>query len=381
MEKKSWPEILEMVRTDETINFFARVATAWSAISVDVLMMQMQARGIHINAVIGIPPHPTLGNLIGPEHFLNSCSQYYIIEGSDEWKYMAEMSKGNSTKEYYKTVFRPNRSKNPIYYASFDFNTPPAVRANQFRFLGRDVIVCDFEEGFASYAGVFVHNYPDFSELKTLGDLRGYLRYTLMGKYFYKLYHRTFSSMTLRFTRKGLMLNKSIVPYYREVFRKRNELLKPALDRELLSHSIMLCTIGWRREELKTDDDLRVQRLVCKALKDKGYHIYLKSHPRDTFTPQYAEELGCDILEAPGLSMEGMCEFAQPLAVISFHSTTLVNPQIFWNIPTICISEMLDPSQISSRIQNEVVQFKHTFRNFVHFCQSADEVADTLATL
>ena len=72
--------------------------------------------------------------------------------------------------------------------------------------------------------------------------------------------------------------------------------------------------------------------------------------------------------------MESLCEYAKPKAIISFASTVLVNPSIFWNIPTFCISDMLNGEKIDRLYLNELIEFKKVFKNYIHFVKDSKEI-------
>lgn len=377
IQEMTWPSVLEKVNNDTSINFLARVTTVWSAISLDALFLMMESKGIMINGVIGIDEHKIAGYLIDPSFFTNKCCTYYNIPYSEtkevnENAYISAKNKGKA--EFYKTVFQTGKNRAPLYYGLWNSNIPPAIVSQDLTFLNRQIIVCHYEEGIGIYSGFFAHVYQDLNEVDSLGALKGYLRNIFIGKHLYSMFHKSYNSLTLCQSANGWIPCKEVIPYYRQVFRRKNEIANPQIDREELSKSIIICTIAWRRDEIQTEEDIRVLREVCGTLNGRGYRLFLKPHPRDTFTPRYADELGVKILDVKGLSLECLCEYAQPKAIVSFHSSTLVNPTVFWNIPTICLANMMEKEKLSENYKTEISKFKKTFGGIVHFVSSADEI-------
>lgn len=111
-----------------------------------------------------------------------------------------------------------------------------------------------------------------------------------------------------------------------------------------------------------------MMKQMCDYLYLNGYKLLLKAHPCDLFYPSKIDELHCELLNIPGLSMESLCGYAKPQAVVSFASTTLINPYVFWKIPTFCLTDMLDRTKMKSYL-DEIDSFKRTYKNFVHFVQ------------
>ena len=375
----SWNDALEIVSKDTSINLFSKVVTLWNALSLDALIMSLQSKGYIIKAYVVIAEHFSAGYLIDESCFVNQCSRFAYLpsKGKDS---DAEIAVPNiSIKDYYKFILSKKSSQNPLLYAYYNHTVPAALYPLSLEpVLNRTVIPCQIEEGVGAYMGTFDKTYPSFFQIRSLGEFRIYIRYSFVGGLIYKLLHPTYNSLTLRSSLTGLKVNKEILPYYRQIFEQRNSSIESQIDRKIMSKSIVICTVGWRRNEIQENEDFRVLKLVCDYLHAQGHHLFLKPHPRDSFFETQLETLHCDLLKVTGLTMESLCAQCQPKAIISFSSTTLINPKIFWNVPTYCVAGMLQRDKLSEIYVDEIDSFKRTFRNFVEFPKDVSEMSNII---
>lgn len=377
MERKfiSWSQALDFVKKDKSYNMLARLGTLWNILSLDALVLSLKQKGVAVKALVVITEHPKNGYLVDESCFVNDSYTFFYMPASENGKDSIETISNFSFLGYYKFLLHHRSLDNGLMVVTFNHTLPDIVLAASVEpYTDRDAIPCLIEEGFAAYSGTYDKTYPTLSSIKSIGELRSYFRYIIFGRWVYRILHPTFNSLTLHKGLSGLKINKKILPFYREVFQKRILSVNNSFNWEKLPKSIVICTVGWHREKIREDEDFRVLKQVCDYLSSLGYNLILKPHPRDTFFEHHLQELNCSLMKVPGLSMEGMCTKSQPKAVISFSSTTLVNPKIFWNIPTYSIADMLDRNKIDKFYIDEIDNFKRTFRGVVQFVKTPQEI-------
>ena len=377
-------EFLDIVRNDDTINFTALAVTQWNALSIDALIYYLIDQGYKINASIVIAEHFKNGFLIDESFFTNACAHYYRLPYSshkerEERKIFVStvISKIKELFGYYRIVFSCHKvtpSHNVLFYSTFNFYTPDVEILKSIGKFNRPVVVCRTDEGVGTYLGTFFKMYPSIKEVRNIKELHGYIRTVFFGKIVYRWLHKTFSSLTFIDSINGLRVNSAIIPYYRKVFGIRGKHINLDIEKSEIESSIIICSSSMKRELVKDDEDLRVMKEVCDELYKRGYKLLLKPHPRDSFFPTQLETLHCTLLNVPGLSMEGLCEYANPIAVVSFTSTVLINPAIFWNIPTYCISDMLNWEKIDRMYQEEAIKFGRTFGKYVRIVKKTEDI-------
>lgn len=383
----SWSEAIEIVRKNHTINFIAKAVTQWNALSIDALLFYLESKGYIINAAIIIAEHYSSGYLIDESFFTNKCAKYFLLSYKsqteeknnkcDNRKVEGIKQKLSDAIDFYKIIFTPRsfciNKKDVLFYSTFDYTIPDSIIIQKLGNMGRPIVTCRTEEGIGPYMGTFNKAYVVIPKIWNLKEIHGYFRAVFMGRIVYRFFHKTYNSLTFKHTLRGLKRNKSIIPFYHKVFSIRNTIVRPQIDKNLMANSVIICTASWKRHLIENDEDLIVLRMVCDNLHRRGFSLLLKAHPRDLFFPTKLVELHCTLLDVPGLSMESLCEFSKPKAVISFASTTLVNPSLFWNIPTYCVTDMLNRNNVKAYI-DEIDSFKRIFKNFVHFVKSPDEI-------
>lgn len=370
----SWQQTLDIVREDSRINLIATAVTPWNALSIDALLSYLSDLHINIHAIIVIAEHYQAGYMIDEGSFSNTCSEYYRLPYSDKTQNRTLASKIEFL-TYYRNVFNLTHDKSPIlYYVTFNHTIPDILIAQSVgERTKRRICVCHSEEGVGAYMGTFDKTYPKFRDIHSIGEFRSFVRYSLFGKTIYRSTHKTYNSLTLKDSWSGLAINQGIVPYYHKIFSKKCLNIDFGLEKEEIAHSVVICTTAWRRNEIIDDEDTRVLTNVCEYLTDKNIKLLLKPHPRDKHFITIADYLHCKIL-AVGSPIEIVCEYAQPRAIISFSSTTLVNPAIFWNIPTFCLTGMLNREKISDFYLDEIDSFKRTFGNFVKHVRRCEDI-------
>lgn len=375
----TWVDVLQQIKSDTSINFVARATTPWNAISIDALILKLQALGIRVNAIIAIDEHPLAGFMIREKSFVNKVSCYCFLrckkeKSTEENRYINEQCMVNGFRHTAKVVFGNSSYDNILYFATYNANTPDAILAVQYEFLKRKIVICRTEEGVGAYMGTFDKTYQGLRNISTLGDLKGYILTILLGKYVYRLFHKGYNSLTLKDSIRGLVVDESNLQYYLEVFQQQLSDLYICLDKDMISKSVLVCTTAWRRDEIKDDEDFRILKQVCDELHNRGFKLLLKTHPRDSYFKTRVDDLHCTHLEVENISMETIISCAKPLAMISFSSTTLVNAKIFGKVPVYCLSDMLDRSKISSFYLDEIDSFKRTFKHIVRFITSAEDI-------
>lgn len=378
---------LEAVRIDNSINFIAIAYTPWHAISIDSLILKLQSQGEQIKASIVLMEHPSTGWSISKDCFINNCSIFYKQSYKQEHGFHSVLISNvekrsiiNHLKDtilYYSFYFRdvvPSKNKRKIYFVVNSFFQPCIIRELHYSF-GRHVIVSYSEEGVASYMGTIKSPYSSVKDIHAFSDLKKYLKEYLLDQCFYTLLHKTESVKILKKSWNQFKIVHSVIPFYTKVLEAISEKSSVKIEgKNRISESILICTTAWERKKITAEEDLRVLSIVCSFLKGQGYNLLLKTHPRDSYFEAKADSLFCSLVKSSNASVESICIKARPIAIISFSSTTLITPHIFWNIPVFCISDMLDRSKIDDFYLKEIDSFKNTFLKIVNFPQSEKDI-------
>lgn len=360
---------------DGDYNLVAVAITPWHAISIDALILYLQAKDIKIKAAISILPHYKTGYAINENYFINKCSTYYLYsykELSKEKTFdnASIIKKLKNLTKHYWCIFRDEfllRNNGNLYYASSIHYATKIRKCSEKQ--QKHVIICSSEEGVATYMGTMKASQIKYRRGVGLKNI-----IFDMADLWYMIIHSKETCKILKKNIWGWSVNQRIIPYYRKVFDCLNEKFGCHIDKNMLSQSIIVCTTAWERDLIYKNEDYEVLKKVCKYLEGCGYNLLLKTHPRDEFYKTKVEELGCSLLNSGGMSIECICEYCTPKAIISFSSTALITAKIFWNIPVFCLSDMLDRQNIDPFYLNEIDCFKRTFYRQVKFVKSVTEI-------
>ena len=383
-------DVFPYIEDNNTINFLSIAISPWHALGIDAMLAYLNDNGKNLQALIIIMEHPTAGFLINESCFTNKCSTYLKLpkKVKTEETVNVKPTKDNKYKKtstalnykelayfYTKHLFEDMHSssnKQDFYYSDPNYTLPHIVSG--LRVKGKHVIYCLTEEGYAGYMNQFLPDFCHCNYIKDFKTLRGYIRNYIFGYRFYHLIHPMLTARIFVKTPLGLKINKPIIPYFRNVFDLRNFQNETNFDKSFISIAIIVCTPFWGRDIIKDNEDYRILKNVCTYFLDKGITFILKTHPRDTFYTKRSSDLGCTPFDSQGLSIEAICAYQRPLAVIGFSSTALVNTKVFWNIPTYCLTDLLDNSKLSGFLKKEINSFKRLFHRHVCFVKKISEI-------
>lgn len=374
----TWEDILDLIRQDKSINFFAFAVSPWHALSIDATLLWLQKeRHIELNGIICCASHSETGWAIDESYFESKCAQIYSLTYGNShmhnsfktvmklyWKRILE----------YKYIFADwiNWRKLPTFYFICPYQ-PLLLDIMRLHSVDKYVKCVTCDEGVATYMSTLKPKLNPIHSLRDIWRYRHFVRENFLGREVRAILHGDISTYIFLKEKGRLVVNNSIIPYYREVFKERCYALYK--DRKFdISDAVVVCTTAWQRDEIQDNEDLRVLLLVCETIKSKGSRLLLKTHPRDTFFVHYAQQMGTEVLDEWGMSMELMCEISQPKAIVSFSSTTLIVPKVFWSISCFCLTEMLDRTKIGNRYLEEIDSFKHAFGNMVTYVQDLNDL-------
>lgn len=370
----SW---IEAVRDNPQYNFVAVAYTPWHAISIDSLILYLQHSGNVINAAIIITSHPQTGWAIDETFFTNTCSTFYAdpsIAVKETPTITTKEKLYRSFKNilfFFKNISNIKNKKN-IYYVTNCFPNMHIVHNLHYNY-NKFVTIAYSDEGVASYMGTLKDPESKLLNKSRISSYIIYLNNYILGNKLYGLTHKSVNGRLLKKNIFGLSVNKKMLPYYTSTINNLYS-QKKRKNIQTKSNAFIICTTAWQREEIKKDEDLKVLKQICKYLNAHGQILLLKTHPRDSFFKEKIEYLNCEPLDDNGLPLECICSEIKPAGIISFSSTVLITANILWNIPTYCISNLLNKKNIGNIYIEEIERFKKTFTGFTYFINRESDI-------
>lgn len=365
----SYKDLLNWLERNPNINFVGRAITPWHAIGVDAAIKYLQNQGKSMNGLCLVLPHKQTGFSCREDVFLNNVSEKMCLDIqasglSDFFKKIV----------YYFFLFFGNKSSGSDFYI-IGSQADAIVASIAYRFFPKrrfKFILVD--EGVAAYMGTLKRKKPKVKSLSSLIDVVKYFHFYYMGTVFVAKHHDIKDCRLLKKIGERLAPNDFIIPFYKQAISERkNTFLERtiSIDKE---RTFVICTTAWARDKIEDDEDLRVLKIVCDSLHHRGFDLLLKTHPRDSFFSNHAEELHCKPIDLGRGSMESICAQISFKGVISFSSTVLVTAKLLYGISSYCLSDMLCRDKINSFYLEEIDSFKKTFFSNVSFISNAREI-------
>ena len=378
----SYDAFIERAAKDQSVNFVAFVITPWHAISLDASLRYLQSKGIKLNGMVLVFPHDVTGVNVTKDSFLQ---ENYTIYVQDEAIHNGQERKISAEK--YKFRFFLTRRKEHLCFVGYilfggiNWFRLPDMYLIKTVFPDPHIGLKMLDKGkFTQYVCMDegVGTYTPFNDFKPKSiDVRLWFRYfreVVLGHQWISCFHRVTKTMILNNERNILYPRKEVIPYYRQVIEKHVYLSKNKYD---LSNAIVIATsVYYEEREHYHGEDVRVWTKVCELLHTIGCEIYMKPHPRDTYFRQYANEWHCKLIDTSCQSMETLCAISQPKCIIGGPSTALVTANLLYDIPVICMYDLMNQDKCSNRIKSEVNYIKKMFMNFIQYPNNMHELEE-----
>lgn len=364
-------DLVSYVNNHPDYNFLAKVFTPWHMIGVKATLAKLKKEAINMRGVGIVNPHPLTGYAIHESEFPKecvytcSCDTTTVVENILADKY-----------QFYKYLFtdiKASPQKQDFYIIAPVVDT---ILASQVYHVlpDRHIKFILFDEGVATYINTL---WPRPNPFRGWGNFVQFLRYLhchIMGEVFVEQTRKIHRNQLFIYSTTGQLLqNRDIYPYYIEVLSQKAEITFLGKDLDQIKNSVVICTTAWDRSKIIKDEDFVVLKNICDYIHSKGFQLLLKPHPRDTFFTSKAKLLHAQVIDS-SLPMESICIKYPPRCVISYSSTVLVTAKIFWNIPTYCLSDMLNRSCIDEFYLQEIDGFKRVFKNIVSFPKKNEQI-------
>lgn len=370
-------ELIEIIKAKD-INFIATAITPWHAHGVDCCYQKLTDDRVEVRGVVLICKHRDSGFVIDKSHFINQdCIIYY-------YEPVYSKSTGSLLSNlkflYYSPtkIARNKRYNKDIYIASpwqINIGIIHSLRLFDHKIYPRFMI---FEEGLATY-------FPcaqSFSRMwyNTSRNSKGLKRivafaYNVTIK---KLKSRAirkipFQNLNLLLDNNGkLNVNNEATAYYNRVIHMRER--HSNNDFSMFENAVVICTMAYFRTHTNKEADIKLLNMLICAVRESGYKVILKPHPREVDYSEYYSSLDCEISNDRTMTMEQIMANAKDLrAVVSFSSTALVTAKLLFGVKAISILGLLDLNNYSEYVQDEMTSFTNVFGGLIDLPKTADE--------
>ena len=369
---------------DKDINFIAFVVTPWHAISLDATLLYLQSKGKNLKGMVLISPHINSGINVTRDSFLGLNYELFIHDESlpvdttsdllptkSRWRKFIDRRRNH--REFYRYVLFGgiNWRRLPELYI-INQNNPETLLGLRMRNYRHARFVLN-DEGIGSYGSYFHMEAPIGDKWKGIRAWMNYFREEILARQWICKFHQAIYTTIFKVGGRPLVPNKKVLPYYNQVLVEHANQSKMDIHIDLSRAIVIAPSVYIEEKELYFGEDERIWQEICDALYNKGYKLYMKPHPRDKYFKSKAVEWHCELIDREGLSMEELCAISKPMCVIGCPSTALVTASLFYDIPAVCIVDMMNQSIVDlAKIGLE--EYKRMFGSLVKYPKTMEEL-------
>lgn len=372
-------ELIEIIKAKD-INFIATAITPLHAHGVDCCYQKLTDDGVEVRGIVLIYKHRDSGFVIDKSHFINQDCIIYYYEPVYSQSIGSLLS--NLKFLYYSPtkIARNKRYNKDIYIASawqINIGIIHSLRLLDHKIYPRFMI---FEEGLATYFPCeqsFSRMWYNTNRNRNSNGLKRIVAFTY-NLAIKKLKSRAitkipFQNLNLLLDNNGkLNVNNEATVYYNRVIHMRESHSNNNFS--MFENSVVICTMAYPRTHTNKETDIKLLNMLIFTVRESGYKVILKPHPREIDCDEYYSSLECEILNDRTMSMEQIMANAKDLrAVISFSSTALVTAKLLFGIKAISILDLLYLNNYSEYVQDEMSSFTNVFGGLIDVPKTLDE--------
>lgn len=357
-------EILNTYLTNPSVNFLAFAVTPWQAHGIDICINELYKKKFDIDGLIIICAHNQTGFCVHESHFQNlKLGKFQVIE----YPLFKKNTISSGLISYF--LFTKRRNLNQTKFIINPFGISYDLAYGWFRLDQKCKIV-----NILTDEGLGIYFRSDKNWILENGgklNLKSLFIQTIKQKIKDVLINQLnkngefYSGRIFEMKQnQKISPSKAVVKCYLELFEScKSENL--ATD---YKQTILINTQAFYLDHQDCGDfDIECLSLVCHTLKNAGYSILLKPHPREKTVLGRYHSLGVQIDDRYEMSQELLLAKSThlPLAILGFYSTTLITANLLWNIPAICLNSLAEVQKADSATRLDMESFSKRFSDFI----------------
>ena len=374
------------------IDVIAVAISHWHALGIDAFLYDLSNRyDRKVNALILIQPHITDGYVISEKDFLNDDYvdlKFHIVDTTPKDQSLISERLPNFISKY-KTMssglrnIRSSNGQDALYLLS-----PQLPYTELLIYFGNKTVSSKYkpifvliDEGYASY--VSKENWKQLRKELRREDAKeadSNLMYSVTSNIFRSVDY-IFREMITRSmpveTRflfrleSQLIINDDICSSYKEVLKLRKNDLK--MDK--FGKTVLIITQPFSEmNTISLKEELSLMGSLIKVLNEKGIKPVIKPHPREN-SAKYNNLTDCDfdVIEN-NFPVEEIIPNLNPVCVIGYSSTALLNSKVFYDIDAISLSDIMHSMSSDEMLHESDEEFKTLTGNYVNFVDRIEDI-------
>lgn len=366
----------------QKIDVIAVAISHWHALGIDAFLYDLSNKlERKVRGVILIVPHPKDGYIISEKDFHYGDLEFHFVDiPSENQKFISRLSNFISN---YLSMFlglRNIRSKkgiNTLYLVC-----PLLPHILLLKHFEDETISSKYnpvfvlvDEGFGTYVSKKIWNLVIKEDTKFSSFLY------LISSTIFRSFDNIFRRMVLRyvplenrflFRKEGqLKINENICRSYKEVLKLR----KNDLKRDKAEKTVIIITQPFSEyNQVSVQEEFRLMESLIKFINKKGIKPILKPHPREK-SDKYNDLGDCDFeIIKNDFPVEEIIPFLNPICVIGYTSTALLNSKLFYGINAISLSNILLSISNDKLLNASTEEFKNLTGNFINFVDDVEDI-------
>jgi len=374
------------------IDVIAVALSHWHALGIDAFLFDLSNRyDRKVEALILIQPHMTDGYVISEKDFLNdeyaNLKFYFVDITPKDQSFISERLPNFISK--YLTMYsglrniRSRKGLNILYLLS-----PQLPYSELLIYFGNEIVSSKYnpvlvlvDEGYGSY--ISKKNWKLTNKQLRKEDAKeaeSILLYKISSNIF-SMVDYIFREMILRSMpvqkrflfrlESQLKINEDICSSYKEVLKLRDNELK--MDQ--FGRTVLIITQPFSEmNTISLDEEINLMVSLIKVINKKGINPVIKPHPREN-RAKYNNLNDCDfeIIEN-NFPVEEIIPNLNPICVIGYSSTALLNSKVFYDINAISLSDIMSSMSSDEMLNDSNEKFKQLTNNYVNFVDNIDDI-------
>lgn len=162
-----------------------------------------------------------------------------------------------------------------------------------------------------------------------------------------------------------LILNQDIIKSYKSLLNIRNENLNIEYNNRNKNFIILATSTLSEYNIIPLDIEIRIINAITNISRSKGILTVIKPHPRELDNKYSSiDRRDVEILDS-NFPLEDVLAGSNPICIIGYASTALVNAKIFYDIDSLNISDIVYQKSKNKSLEQETADFKKLTSDFI----------------
>lgn len=356
--------------SNENIDFIATITSNWHAVGVDAFLLDLyKEKKRTLKGVIIINYHLKSGIYINEtDFFCTSFSKvkfFYLKDPKFNFK--------GSLKGFKNLLLSKKRDKKLIHifsviepsFSSFMYFKDTFISK---KYIPKYILI---DEGFGTYVSK--------KAWKSVMDQESNFKYSfqslimiyfiktslsVLKKFFFNLFQVEKRFIFKKKSNK-LILNQDIIKSYKSLLNIRNENLNIEYNNRNKNFIILATSTLSEYNIIPLDMEIKIINAITNISRSKGILTVIKPHPRELDNKYSSIDMkDVEILNS-NFPLEDLLAGSDPICIIGYASTALVNAKIFYDIDSLNISDIVYQKSKNKSLEQETADFKKLTSDFI----------------